>query len=338
MMKTKIYRVADNKATKECGRLIANGKLVAFPTETVYGLGCNAYDGDAALSVFAAKGRPGDNPLIVHVADKADIEKIARPDETAKKLIDAFMPGPFTLIMPKRDCIPPQVTAGLDTVAVRFPTNKIATALIKAAGVPIAAPSANLSGRPSPTTADHVIDDLDGRVDAILCGEDCEIGVESTVVAIKDGKCILCRPGKVTPEDIRAIGVDVTVPENVNKTVGADEKPISPGMKYKHYAPKGTLVLLTGDGAQKELLKRKEEGCGIICFDEDLPALSGNLTVSLGSSTDSETQAARLFAALRHFDDLNTEKIYSRLPSDKGVGLAVYNRILKAAGSRIEKV
>lgn len=336
-METKIYEPTD-EAISECGKLIREGKLVAFPTETVYGLGCSAYDKNAALNVFKAKGRPADNPLIVHIADKSDIEKIAIPNETAKKLIEHFMPGPFTLIMPKKDCIPDEVTAGLDTVAVRFPINEIAQKLIKAAGVPIAAPSANLSGRPSPTTAKHTIDDLDTRVDAILCGEPCEVGVESTVVAIKGDGVILCRPGKVTPEDIRKIGVSVTVPENVNRTVGKDEKPISPGMKYKHYAPKGTLVLLDGDGALEKLKEYKESGCGIICFDEDLPVLSGELTISLGGKDDSLSQAENLFAALRRFDDMNVEKIYSRLPSDKGVGLAVYNRILKAAGSRIEKV
>ncbi len=337
MMKTEILS-ADEKAIEKCGEIIARGGLVAFPTETVYGLGCDAYNGKAALDVFAAKGRPCDNPLIVHIADTEDIEKIAEPDDAAKKLIAAFMPGPFTLIMKKKPCIPAEVTAGLDTVAVRFPQSKTAQALIKAAKVPIAAPSANLSGRPSPTTAKHCIDDLSGRVDAILCGENCAIGVESTVVAIKDGKAVLCRPGKVTPEDIRNAGVELIVPENVNRTVGENERPISPGMKYKHYAPKGTLTLLDGDGALDALVRYKNEGCGIICFDEDLPLLSGKLTVSLGKKDDSDSHAEKLFSALRYFDDMKTEKIYSRLPSDKGVGLAVYNRILKAAGSRIEKL
>ncbi len=337
-METKIYESSDKEGVALCGKIIASGGIVAFPTETVYGLGCSAYDGEAAKKVFDAKGRPGDNPLIVHIADKADIERIAFQTQLSKKLADAFMPGPFTMILPKKDVIPSEVTAGLDTVAIRFPESREALELIKAAGVPIAAPSANISGRPSPTRASHVIEDLSGRVDAIISGADCKVGLESTVVAVKEQGVLLCRPGKITPEDIEALGIKVEIPENLNRTAGDGERVISPGMKYKHYAPKGKLILLEGDGTLERLVKEKENGCGIICFDEDMELLAGVLTVSLGRKEDSESHAERLFAALRFFDSENTETIYSRVPKKSGVGLAVYNRILKAAGSRVEKL
>lgn len=338
MMETKIYRSDDIVAIKHCGEILKNGGIVAFPTETVYGLGCSAYNKDAAKKVFAAKGRPCDNPLIVHVSDKEDIEKIAHVSELSKKLAEAFMPGPFTMILPKKDIIPDEITAGLDTVAIRFPESKEAIDLIQAAGVPVAAPSANLSGRPSPTTSNHVIEDLSGRVDAIICGNDCKVGVESTVVAVKEDRVVLCRPGKVTPDDIEKIGITVEIPENLNRTVTGDERVISPGMKYKHYAPKGKLTLLEGEGALDKLIENQKKGYGIICFDEDLACLEGPLTVSLGKKDDSERQAERLFSALRFFDEKGTEFIFSRVPPKSGVGLAVYNRILKAASSRVEKV
>lgn len=337
-MKTKIYESSDKEGVSFCGKIIAEGGTVAFPTETVYGLGCNAFDGEAAKKVFAAKGRPCDNPLIVHIADKADIEKIAFSTELSKKLADAFMPGPFTMILKKRDVIPSEVTAGLDTVAIRFPESDEAIALITASGVPVAAPSANLSGKPSPTTAGHVTDDLSGKVDAIIKGADCKVGLESTVVAVKEDRVLLCRPGKVTPEDIEALGIKVEIPENLNRTADDGEKVISPGMKYKHYAPKGKLILLEGNGVLERLIKEKQNGSGIICFDEDMEYLEGELTVSLGKKEDSESHAERLFAALRFFDSKNAETIYSRVPKKDGVGLAVYNRILKAAGSRVEKL
>lgn len=337
-MDTRIFSVPDSDAVSECGRLIREGGAVAFPTETVYGLGCNAFSAEGAKKVFAAKGRPGDNPLIVHICQASQLEEIAYPSDVAKKLADAFWPGPLTVIMPKKSCIPDEVTAGLDTVAVRFPSSETARALIEAAGVPVAAPSANLSGKPSPTKSSHVIDDLLGRVDAILCGEDCEVGLESTVVAVKGEGAVLCRPGKITPDDIRALGIELTVPENLNRTLEAGETAVSPGMKYKHYAPKAQLILLCGSGADKALEKYRDEGHGIICFDEDMPFLSGERTVSLGARDSSENHAKNLFSALRLFDEMNVEKIYSRLPKKDGVGLAVYNRILKAAGSRIEEV
>lgn len=337
-METKIYESSDKEGVALCGKIIASGGTVAFPTETVYGLGCNAYDGEAAKKVFAAKGRPCDNPLIVHIADKADIDTVAYSTELSKRLADAFMPGPFTMILSKKDVIPSEVTAGLDTVAIRFPESAEALELIRASGVPVAAPSANLSGRPSPTSAHHVTEDLYGRVDAIIRGADCKVGLESTVVAVKSDRVLLCRPGKVTPEDIEAIGIKVEIPENLNRTARDDEKVISPGMKYKHYAPKGTLILLEGDGVLERLIPEKKNGCGIICFDEDLEYLAGELTVSLGKKEDSESHAEKLFAALRFFDSKNIETIYSRVPKKSGVGLAVYNRILKAAGSRVEKL
>ena len=326
-----LYDTSDNDI-KKAALYIAQGSLVAFPTETVYGLGANALDGEAVKRIFTAKGRPQDNPLIVHVCKAEDADKYAYTSDLFYKLAERFMPGPITVIMPRRENIPSEVTAGLDSVGIRVPLSGTARRLIELSGVPIAAPSANLSGKPSPTKASHVIDDLSGRVEAILCGDDCLVGVESTVVKITgESSLIICRPGAVTYEMLKTVCDDVTVdPAVISKF---DGKPVSPGMKYRHYAPNAEVnVLIGSEDKILEFLSDKSD-FGIICYDEDGRLLEFKNAFSLGSSTDPSEQATRLFDLLRYFDSIKTvNKIYARMPEKNGVGLAVYNRLLKAAG------
>ena len=312
--------------------ILRNGGLVAFATETVYGLGANALDGHAVKKIFEAKGRPQDNPLIVHIAEATEAECYVYTSELFYKIAERFMPGPITVIMPKRDVICDEVSCGLDTIGIRIPLYAPARELIKAAGVPIAAPSANLSGRPSPTKAEHVIEDMDGRIDAILIGADCSVGVESTVVKIEgEDKLIICRPGGVTKEMLESVCSDVTVDPAV--LTKFDGKPVSPGMKYRHYAPKADVTVLLGTEEQFCKYLSDKNDFGVLCFDEDTELLKFENSMSLGSENDMSEQAARLFDCLRGFDKLESVKnIYARMPSSGGVGLAVYNRLLKAAG------
>ena len=260
-MDTKLFHTDDNEIA-EAGEILRNGGLVAFPTETVYGLGASAFDSDAAKKIYAAKGRPSDNPLIVHICDKGQIKDIAEEiPESAKKVIDNCMPGPVTIILKKKSVVPNDVTAGLNTVAIRFPLYETAQKLIKAAGVPIAAPSANLSGKPSPTKAKHVVKDMTGRIDAIIDGGECNVGVESTIVDFTGEKPVILRPGGVTYDDLKGIGLDVEIDKNILHSIAADEVPKCPGMKYKHYAPNAEVTVVEGekDAVQskiKELLEQ----------------------------------------------------------------------------------
>ena len=334
-MNTEILYDTSETDIKRAASLISAGKLVAFPTETVYGLGANALDGEAVKRIFLAKGRPQDNPLIVHIDKAENACKYAFAGKLFKRLSEKFMPGPLTVIMPKRENIPPSVTAGLDSVGIRVPLSPTARKLIELSGVPIAAPSANLSGKPSPTKASHVIDDLSGRVEAILCGEDCLVGVESTVVKITgENSLIICRPGGITYEMLKTVCDDVTVdPAVISKF---DGKPVSPGMKYRHYAPNAEVNVLVGNEDEiLEFLLDKED-FAVICYEEDSKLLSLNNSFSLGKANDSAEQAAKLFDLLRYFDTVkNIKKIYARMPLKDGVGLAVYNRLLKAAGFNV---
>lgn len=334
-MNTEILNDTEEKDVKRAAELIANGGTVAFPTETVYGLGANALDGEAVKRIFLAKGRPQDNPLIVHVCKAENASEYACTGKLFDKLSERFMPGPLTVIMPKRDIIPNEVTAGLDSVGIRVPLSKTARRLIELSGVPIAAPSANLSGKPSPTKASHVIDDLSGRVDAILCGDDCLVGVESTVVKITgENSLLICRPGGITYEMLKEACDDVTVdPAVISKF---DGRPVSPGMKYRHYAPNAEVNILVGDEERIVTFLSDKENFGMICYDEDKKLRSFKNAFSLGKADDPSEQAARLFDILRYFDTVNgVKKIYARMPQKDGVGLAVYNRLLKAAGFNI---
>jgi L-threonylcarbamoyladenylate synthase len=321
--------------------IIRIGGLAAFPTETVYGLGANALLSEAAYKIYTVKGRPADNPLIIHLADAADAEKYAYTCDMYHKIAERFMPGPLTVILKKRDSIPASVTGGLDTVAIRVPSNETAHKLIEFAGVPIAAPSANVSGKPSPTEAAHVMLDLNGRIDAVIDGGKCDIGVESTIININgvtDSVTIL-RPGAVTYDDLIKICGNVELGGAVKDKFKG--KPTAPGMKYRHYAPTAKLYLLDGCDEKFYRFINGKNNCGVLCCTEDLPCLDDktNVLVVLGSRHDSSEQARNLFGCLRRFNETDVEQIYARLPNaENGMELAVYNRLIKAAGYEIIKL
>ena len=339
-MTTKIFTITDinhqQSDINAAAAYLRAGELVAFPTETVYGLGANALDGAAVKKIFAAKGRPQDNPLIVHIADTAELYHIARevPD-CAMRLAAAYWPGPLTMVLPKKDAIPDEVSAGLDTVAVRMPSHPVAAALIRAAGVPVAAPSANISGFPSPTAAQYVVDDMNGRIAAILDGGECEFGIESTVVTLATDPPELLRPGAVTVEQLREILGEVAVNPAVLNPLAEGAEAASPGMKYKHYAPRAQLSIVRGDlpafaaycaahpgDADAAMVFEGEEA------DVPLPC------VTFGKQADALSQAHRLFDALRELDAMGARKVFARSPSRSGVGLGVCNRLYRAAAFR----
>ena len=330
-------KIISEKEIETGASIIKSGGLVIFPTETVYGLGANALDSSASAKIYAAKGRPSDNPLICHLASADDAEKYCVVNETYKRLSERFMPGPLTVILPKKynekgeSIVPDTTTGGLDSVAVRVPSNRIARALIERSGLPIAAPSANISGSPSPTTLRHVLEDMYGRVDCIIDGGDSEIGLESTIVMPKDDKIYLLRPGAITVEMLREICDDIVVDASV--TAKSDARPLAPGMKYRHYAPKSKVVMLNGDDESVYSYLADKSDCAILCYDGDKCLLCRDHAMSLGDKNDHLTQAHRLFAALRDLDGVGT--IYARMPSCDGVGLAVFNRMVKAAGYEI---
>ena len=324
----------DSPAIKTAADILVAGGIVAIPTETVYGLAANGMDPAAVAKIFAAKGRPQDNPLILHIAQLDWLGRIVSEiPETALKLAERFWPGPLTMIMRKRPEIPDVVTAGLDTVAVRFPSHPIANAIIAAAGTPLAAPSANLSGRPSPTSWRHCAADLDGRVDAIVCAGDCDVGLESTVVSLTGAVPRVLRPGGVTPEQIRSALGGVEIDDAVLSELAPGKKAASPGMKYKHYSPNARVIVIDSDAAGYASYVASHAGDGVfaLCFDEDVPQLCVPC-VSLGSERDESAHAHRLFNALRELDERGASVAYARRPSSEGVGLAVYNRLLRAAG------
>lgn len=339
-MKTEIFKVTENSILElnKASKLLNDGELVAIPTETVYGLGANALNKDACLNIFKAKGRPSDNPLIVHISKPQDAEKIAYTNNLYYKLAEKFMPGPLTVIIPKRDIIPYEVTAGLNTVAIRCPIHKVANKLIEIAGIPIAAPSANTSGKPSPTTANHVFDDMNGRIPLILDGGECEVGVESTVISITDNSIILLRPGAITVEMLKAVCENVTIANAVKEELKQGETALSPGMKYKHYAPKANLYLVndkTVDFIELAKEKQKTENCAIMCYDEEVTLLENKNLLAVGKKEDIKEQTKRLFDLLRKADDLKVETVYAHLPSDDGESLAIYNRMIRACAHRV---
>ncbi len=339
-MKTEIFKVTENSILElnKASKLLNDGELVAIPTETVYGLGANALNKDACLNIFKAKGRPNDNPLIVHISKPQDAEKIAYTNNLYYKLAEKFMPGPLTVIIPKRDIIPYEVTAGLNTVAIRCPIHKVANKLIEIAGIPIAAPSANTSGKPSPTTANHVFDDMNGRIPLILDGGECEVGVESTVISITDNSIILLRPGAITVEMLKAVCENVTIANAVKEELKQGEIALSPGMKYKHYAPKANLYLVndkTVDFIELAKEKQKTENCAIMCYDDEVTLLENKNLLAVGKKEDIKEQTKRLFDLLRKADDLKVETVYAHLPSDDGESLAIYNRMIRACAHRV---
>ncbi len=328
---------ADYRKAAECLR---NSGLVAFPTETVYGLGGNALDPSAARRIYAAKGRPSDNPLIIHLAYAEEAEKYCETSQMFYRLAMAFMPGPLTVILKKKSIIPDEVTGGLDTVAVRVPSHPVAHRLLEVCDFPIAAPSANISGKPSPTCLHHVKEDMDGKIEMILGGGQCSIGVESTIVKIDGEELSLLRPGAITVEMLAPFCKCVSVDPALERPLVGDEHPLAPGMKYKHYAPKAEVVLL--DGADEQLFSffkevSGKEDIGILCPASMFSLLSGENTISLGGNLAEEARV--LFGCLREYDRReNVKTIYAPLPSKEGIGLAVYNRLIKAAGFTVLKL
>ena len=336
----------DPAAISEAAALLRAGDVVAFPTETVYGLGASALDGQAVRRIYAAKGRPSDNPLIVHVADRAQLaDVVASVPPAAERLMDLYWPGPLTLVMPKGPKVAPEVTCGLDTVGVRMPDHPVAQALIRAAGVPIAAPSANRSGRPSPTTAEHVVEDLADRIPLVLDAGETGVGVESTVLDVTVDPPVLLRPGGVTLEELEAAIGHVEVAPAV---LGADpgERPRSPGMKYKHYAPRAPLILVDGPVIQMQnkirdlAMEYLEEGkrVGILCSAESRGVYVAPVILEYGSRADLSGVASDLFAALRAFDRHGVDVILAEGVPETGMGLAIMNRLSRAAGGRVIRV
>jgi len=339
-MKTLIVEKTDEKSLSVLGDIIKNNGIVAFPTETVYGLGANVYSETAVKKIYQAKGRPSDNPLIVHLADIEDIPKIAREiPENAKKLIEKFAPGPFTLILKKQPDIPDIVTAGLDTVGVRIPENPTARAFIRAAKVPIAAPSANISGKPSPTKAEHVIADLNGRVDAIIAGGNSAVGVESTIIDVTGEVPTVLRPGGITKEDIISVCGKVKIDDTVLTGLKQNETPKCPGMKYKHYAPDAEITVVEG-GQKKTAEKIKElvasdrkNGIKVGVLSASPDEYGADLYIFEGNSN--LEFANILFGALREFDKNGIEKAYVQVCMKDEMELAVKNRLYKSAGYKI---
>lgn len=328
----------DENAVKTAASLILRGEIVGMPTETVYGLAANALNGEAVKKIFLAKGRPQDNPLIVHVSNFSEITPLVSyiPEE-AKKLADAFWPGPMTIIMPKGNCIPNEVSAGLDTVGIRMPSHPVARTLIREAGVPLAAPSANLSGRPSTTTAQHVLEDLDGKISAVLEGGSCSVGVESTVISLAVHPPRLLRPGGISLEQLRAVLNEVEVDKALYQILDASEKVSAPGMKYRHYAPRANVTVFTGDPNQTArcIGRFAKDTSGILCFDEYHDTFPVGTVFTFGSRENPLTQAQHVFDALRRFDETPVTEIYAQCPDDRGIGLAVANRLKKAAAFHV---
>lgn len=321
--------------------LLRAGALVGIPTETVYGLGANGLDPDAVARIFIAKGRPQDNPLILHIPEAGWLERCcAAVPEAALALAEAFWPGPMTMILPRRDTVPDVVTAGLDTVGVRCPGHPLCRRLIALAGVPVAAPSGNLSGRPSPTTAEDMLEDMDGRIDAILDGGSCGVGVESTIIDLTVTPPRLLRPGGVTLEQLRGVLGEVEIDPAVLRPMRAGEKPKAPGMAYRHYAPKAPVTVVSG-AAEKSadyIARCAHPEDGIICFDEYRPMFAQRFVTAIGRAEDKREQARRLFAALRAFDRTDVTAIWAQCPDTGDVGLAVVNRLDKAAGFHVIEV
>lgn len=336
----------DRDRMEQAGKILKNGGLVAFPTETVYGLGGNALDEHAAHKIYAAKGRPSDNPLIVHIADMESLGKIALDvPEKARILAEKYWPGPLTMIFAKKDEVPAGTTGGLSTVAVRMPKHEVALALIRAGGGYIAAPSANLSGRPSPTCAAHVAEDLGGRIDMILDGGDVQIGLESTIIDFSETTPVILRPGYIS----RTMIEETIGPVEIDKAIlddQSDAKPKAPGMKYKHYAPKASLVIVEGE-EENVICKINEltrmgmeagEKIGIIAAAESTDRYQGGIVRTIGSRSEEDSIGQHLFGILREFDTLDVDRIYSESFCTPRIGQAIMNRLMKAAGHQVMEV
>lgn len=336
-METEILDGGLKQDLDKAAKILKEGGLVAIPTETVYGLAANALNPSAVAKIFNAKGRPMDNPLIVHISRFDDIYRLVKfVPKKAKELADKYWPGPMTIILPKSELIPDEVSAGLSTVAVRMPSHPVARAIIEKSGLPLAAPSANSSGLPSPTTAMHVKNDMDGKIEAIVDGGACDVGIESTVVTLATEVPRLLRPGGITHEQLEAVLGRVEIDSAVLSELKEGERPSSPGMKYKHYSPKAEVYIVNGNlpSFRYQLDSDLREGDAALCFEGEENSISVPC-LSFGRENDSLEQAHKLFDDLRKFDDMKIKRVFVRAPSADGVGLGVYNRLLRAAAFKI---
>lgn len=334
-MKTRLLTGYDIPAA---AAVLRDGGLLGIPTETVYGLGADGLNAEAVRHIFEAKGRPQDNPLILHIPDASWLARYCHDvPASAYALAERFWPGPLTMILPRREIVPDAVTCGLDTVGVRCPDHPVTLEIIRAAAVPVAAPSGNRSGRPSPTCARHMLEDMEGRIDAIVDGGPCGVGVESTIIDLTVTPPRLLRPGGLPLEELREVLGEIAVDKAVLSPLAAGEKPRAPGMKYRHYAPKAPVTVVTGpgEGTARYIRERAGEHTGVICFDEFAEAFPNCVVEPIGSAADKAEQARRVFDALRAFDGTAVTAIYAQCPGDAGLGLAVANRLKKAAGFQI---
>lgn len=337
-MKTQILRADAPDTAAVAAQIIRAGGLVALPTETVYGLGANGLEPTAVAKIFAAKGRPQDNPLILHVTDMAQAEQFCHSiPQAAYALAERFWPGPLTIVLPARDNVPKCTTAGLSTVAVRCPDCDVTREVIRLSGVPIAAPSANKSGKPSTTTAQHVLHDHDGNIDAVIDGGACRVGVESTIVDLTEERPRLLRPGGITPEQLVEVLGDLVVDKAVTAQIDQDAVVKAPGMKYRHYAPDCQVVIVAGsrEAAARYIHGQYQPGDRVLCFAEELALYEGCAPLSYGQEADVATLSAGLFSALRELDDPAVQKVYARCPVGGGIAYAVQNRLKKAAAFQI---
>lgn len=337
-MKTLLLSATVPSTPEIAAEIIRSGGLVAIPTETVYGLGANGLDEQAVAKIFQAKGRPQDNPLILHVAQPKEMERFCHSiPPAAYTLAEKFWPGPLTMVLPARDVVPKRTTAGLNTVAVRCPDNDVTREIIRLAGVPIAAPSANLSGKPSTTTAQHVLHDHDGKIDAIVDGGSCRVGVESTIVDLTEERPRLLRPGGITPEQLLEVLGDLVIDKAVTAQIDKDAVVKAPGMKYRHYAPSEPVVIVSGsrEKAADYIHRHFIPGDRVLCFAEELPLYADCAPLAYGSEADVNSLSAGLFAALRELDDPTIHQVYARCPVGGGVAYAVQNRLKKAAAFHI---
>ena len=337
-MKTRYLAAEAAETAQIAAQIIQNGGLVAIPTETVYGLGANGLDEAAVAKIFEVKGRPQDNPLILHISGPEQIELFCHHiPQAAYDLAEAFWPGPLTMVLPARSNVPKRTTAGLSTVALRCPDSDVTREIIRLSGVPIAAPSANISGKPSTTTAQHVLHDHDGKIEAIVDGGSCRVGVESTIVDLTEQRPRLLRPGGITPEQLIEILGDLVVDKAVTAQIDKDEVVKAPGMKYKHYAPQSEVVIVAGSREKAAAYIRDHFTAGdrVLCFEEELPLYEGCAPLSYGREADVNSLSAGLFGALRELDDPAIHQVYARCPVGGGVAYAVQNRLKKAAAFHI---
>lgn len=337
-MITERYTAADVAAA---AAVLRRGGLLGIPTETVYGLGANGLNEEAVRHIFQAKGRPQDNPLILHIPEASWLERYCTDIPAAAwVLAERFWPGPMTMILRRKDIVPDGVTAGLDTVGMRCPAHPLCRAIIAAADVPVAAPSGNTSGRPSPTNVADMLEDMDGKIDAIVDGGPCAVGVESTIIDLTVQPPRLLRPGGITLEALRDALGQVEVDPAVTRLMGKDEHPRAPGMKYRHYAPKAPVTVVRGEAAKSAayIARHLSDGAGVICFEEYAGQFAGHVVETIGPASDKGEQARRVFDALRRFDSTDVKEIWAQCPDEAGIGLAVNNRLNKAAGFHIVDV